>query len=148
MWSIIREIFIYSCFLSLLYIVTYSNHQSNSFLQVNHLRKYFLNSRQINCDYTKVSLSSKSFHLQQRCPWRGRRGSGRFFLGVQCKNACFWTEIQCAKVQNQETRLDMSGTSRFQSQSRSQRDRDHLVHLQTRRILSISNNRSSPKQSH
>ncbi len=56
MWSIIREIFIYSCFLSLLYIVTYSNHQSNSFLQVNHLRKYFLNSRQIDCDYTKVSF--------------------------------------------------------------------------------------------
>ncbi len=63
MWSIIREIFIYSCFLSLLYIVTYSNHQSNSFIQVNHLRKYFLNSRQIDCDYTQVSLSSKIFDL-------------------------------------------------------------------------------------
>ncbi len=63
MWSIIRETFIYLCFLSLLYIVTYSNHGSNSFLQVNHLRKYLQNSRQIDCDYTKVSLSSKSFHL-------------------------------------------------------------------------------------
>ncbi len=63
MWSIIREIFIYLCFLSLLYIVTYSNHQSNSTVQVNHLRKYFLNSRQIDCDYTKVSLSSKLFYL-------------------------------------------------------------------------------------
>ncbi len=63
MWSIIREIFIYLCFLSLLYIVTYSNHQSNSSVQVNHLRKYFLNSRQIDCDYTQVSLSCKTFHF-------------------------------------------------------------------------------------
>ena len=63
MWSIIREIFIYLCFLSLLYIVTYSNRDSNSFLQVNHLRKYLRNSRQINCDYTKVSFSSAITHF-------------------------------------------------------------------------------------
>ncbi len=56
MWSVIQEILIYFCFLSLLYIVTYSNRPSNSFLEVNHLRKYFLNSRQTNCDYTQVSF--------------------------------------------------------------------------------------------
>ena len=54
MWSIIREIFTYLTFLSLLYFITYSNVNSNSFYQVNHLRKFFLNSRQIDNDYTKV----------------------------------------------------------------------------------------------
>ncbi len=63
MWSVIQEILIYFCFLSLLYIVTYSNRPSNSFLEVNHLRKYFLNSRQIDCDYTKVSLPCKILHI-------------------------------------------------------------------------------------
>ncbi len=62
MWSIIREIFIYLFFLSLLYIVTYSNQQSNSSVQVEHLRKYLLNLRQIDCDYTQVCLSCKIFH--------------------------------------------------------------------------------------
>jgi hypothetical protein len=54
MWSIIREIFTYFCFLSLLYAVTYSNINPNQFNQVNHLRKFILNSRQIDQDYTKV----------------------------------------------------------------------------------------------
>ena len=53
MWSIIRETLIYLGFLSLLYVVVYSNNQSNSSLQVNHLKKYFLNSRQVDPDYTK-----------------------------------------------------------------------------------------------
>jgi hypothetical protein len=61
MWLILREIFIYLCFLSILCIITYSNRYSNSFLQVNHLQKYFLNSRQINLDYSKVSLTLKIF---------------------------------------------------------------------------------------
>ncbi|CAF4339360.1 unnamed protein product, partial [Adineta steineri] len=55
MWSIIREILIYICFLTVLYNIIYSNRNSNSFLQVNHSRDFFLNSRQINCDYTKIS---------------------------------------------------------------------------------------------
>ena len=58
MWSIIREALTYICFLSLLFSITYSNQNPNSFLEVNHLRKYFLNSRQNDLDYTKVSSSS------------------------------------------------------------------------------------------
>ncbi|CAF0978864.1 unnamed protein product [Rotaria sordida] len=54
-WSIIREFFIYLTFLTLICIIAYSNRDYNSFLQVHHLRKYFLNSRQINYDYTKIS---------------------------------------------------------------------------------------------
>ncbi|UJR13336.1 hypothetical protein I4U23_000354 [Adineta vaga] len=55
MWTIIREISIYVCFLSFLYILIYTNRDSNSFLQVDHLRKYFLNTRQTNLDYTKIA---------------------------------------------------------------------------------------------
>jgi hypothetical protein len=54
MWSIIREFVLYFIFLSLIFMITYSNHDQNSFLQVNHLRKYFLNTRQVDMDYTKV----------------------------------------------------------------------------------------------
>jgi hypothetical protein len=57
MWSIIREALRYFCFLSLLCVIIYSNQNSNSFLQVKHLQKYFLNSRQMNYDYTKVCFS-------------------------------------------------------------------------------------------
>ena len=55
MWSIIREILIYLCFLCLLNVIIYSNINSNGFYQVNHLRKFILNSRQIDQDYTKIS---------------------------------------------------------------------------------------------
>jgi hypothetical protein len=54
MWSLIGEILIYFCFFSLLCVIAYSNRDDNTFLQVNHLRKFFLNSRQIDNDYTKV----------------------------------------------------------------------------------------------
>jgi hypothetical protein len=57
MWSIIRETFTYICFLSVLSGIIYSNCDLNSFHQVNHLRRYFLNQRQTNYDYTKVSFS-------------------------------------------------------------------------------------------
>ncbi|CAF1098302.1 unnamed protein product [Adineta steineri] len=55
MWSIIREIVRYLWFFSLLSILTYTHRDLNSFNQVDHLQKYFLNSRQINSDYTTVS---------------------------------------------------------------------------------------------
>ncbi len=54
MWSIIREILTYLSFLSVAFVLAYLNQNSNSFLQVDHLRKYFLNTRQIDLDYTKV----------------------------------------------------------------------------------------------
>ncbi|CAF1191151.1 unnamed protein product [Adineta steineri] len=55
MWSIIREISTYFCFFILLCTITYSNQNSNGYFQVNHLQKYFYNSRQINYDYLKIS---------------------------------------------------------------------------------------------
>ncbi|CAF1445892.1 unnamed protein product [Adineta steineri] len=53
--SMIKEILFYVCFITVLYIIIYSNRDLNSFLQVNHSRKVFFNSRQINCDYTKIT---------------------------------------------------------------------------------------------
>ncbi len=54
MWQIIKQVFIYFCFLSMICVISYSNVDQNAFFQVNHLRKYFLNSRQIDQDYRKV----------------------------------------------------------------------------------------------
>ena len=54
MWSILREISIYLSFLAMLYVVSYSNRDPNAYLEVEHLRKLFLNSRQIDRSYTKV----------------------------------------------------------------------------------------------
>ncbi|CAF4143107.1 unnamed protein product, partial [Adineta steineri] len=55
MWSFIREILSYFCFFILLYTITYSNQNSNGYFQVDHLQKYFYNSREINSDYSKIS---------------------------------------------------------------------------------------------
>lgn len=57
MWAILREIFTYAVFLSLLYTVAYSNHNVHSFTQVDHLRKYLLNSKQDRMDYNEVCFS-------------------------------------------------------------------------------------------
>lgn len=54
MWSMIQEMLSYFCFLCLLYSVSYSNLNPNEFYQVDHLKKFILNSRQSNLDYTKV----------------------------------------------------------------------------------------------
>ncbi len=54
MWSIIQEFFISVIFLILICLITFSNRQQNNFYQVQHLQNYFLNARQIDCDYTQV----------------------------------------------------------------------------------------------
>ncbi|CAF4278821.1 unnamed protein product, partial [Adineta steineri] len=47
----LKEILLYLCFITVLYIIIYSNRDLNSFLQVNHSRKFFFNSRQIDYDH-------------------------------------------------------------------------------------------------
>ena len=56
MLQIFKEVFIYFLFALLVFLITYSNQEQNSFLQVQHLQKYFLNRRQTQLDYTKVCL--------------------------------------------------------------------------------------------
>lgn len=60
MWSILRKTAVYMGYLVVLLIITYSHRQQNAFLQVQHLRKYLLNTRDIDHDYAKVCISSLS----------------------------------------------------------------------------------------
>ncbi|CAF1090184.1 unnamed protein product [Adineta ricciae] len=55
MWAVVNEGLMYLGFLILLYSFAYSNHFSNSFYQVDHLRKYLTNSRQIDANFSKIS---------------------------------------------------------------------------------------------
>ena len=68
MWSILREAFTYLCFLFLLFLITYSNRTQHSFLQVNHLRKYLLNSRQNQLDFNKVCFFSLHLFISISLP--------------------------------------------------------------------------------
>ena len=54
MWSLIREASMYICFITVLSVLAYSNRRPDSYLQVDHFRKYFLNTRQFDLDYTQV----------------------------------------------------------------------------------------------
>ncbi|CAF3684254.1 unnamed protein product [Adineta steineri] len=116
MWSILREIFIYICFLSLLCIITYSNRHSNAFLQVNHLRKYFLNS-----DYTKISTISQywnwlensfveNIHAQQ---WYNgdapRNLSG--FINDKSNRLIGWVTMRQLRIKSQSCQYDYSSSN-------------------------------------
>ena len=63
MWAIMREVVLYLVFVSFLYVVIYSNRDAHAFQQVDHLRKYFLNTRQTNFDYTKVCCPSERLSI-------------------------------------------------------------------------------------
>ena len=56
MWSIIRRAFIYVSVFTVLCVLTYSNRNLNSFLQVHHLHRYFTNSRQMEANFMDVSF--------------------------------------------------------------------------------------------
>lgn len=62
MWSIIHEFVLYVVFITLICLITFSNRGDNQFYQMKHLRRYFLNTRQLDQDYTKVCRSSFSDH--------------------------------------------------------------------------------------
>ncbi len=54
MWSILRETSTYLTFLTFLFILTYSNQNFHAYYQVDHLTKYFQNSRSADLDYMQV----------------------------------------------------------------------------------------------
>ena len=62
MWNILRQSFVYFCSLILLSMIIYSNTQTNSFLQVKHLKKYLFNSRESDQNYLKVCFSFLEFN--------------------------------------------------------------------------------------
>ncbi len=70
MWSMLQEFATYLIFLIFVFLVTFSNQEQNSFLQVKHLRKYILNTREINEDYTKVCHLLRVFFFIQMIIYR------------------------------------------------------------------------------
>jgi hypothetical protein len=56
MWKFIRKMFVDIIFITILYIVSYTNHDSNSIFQVQHLTNFFLNTRNSSYDFTQVCL--------------------------------------------------------------------------------------------
>jgi hypothetical protein len=57
MWEILRELLAYSTFLWILYVVSYSNRDPNSFYLMNHLKTDFLNLNNATTDFTQVNKS-------------------------------------------------------------------------------------------
>ena len=55
MWAMVREVVTYFCFLLLINLLASSRLDTNSFVQVDHLRHLFLNTRQSQCDYTRIN---------------------------------------------------------------------------------------------
>ncbi|CAF1389386.1 unnamed protein product, partial [Adineta ricciae] len=66
MWSVIHEIMLRACFLSVVYVLIYSSRDSNAFHQVHHLRRYFLNPTQADLDYTKISTVDQYWHWLEK----------------------------------------------------------------------------------
>jgi len=63
MWSYIHHLLLYSCFLCILYVVSYANNNPNSYQQVHHLRHFFLNPNNSTYNYIKVDLYLFLFFL-------------------------------------------------------------------------------------
>jgi hypothetical protein len=57
MWTLIREVLIFLCFLGTLFAFTYMNVDPNGFRQVDHLRKFLLDSRSGGNDFGQVCTS-------------------------------------------------------------------------------------------
>jgi polycystin 1L2 len=60
MWTILREIGTTTCFLALLFVISYTRIPHHAYQQVHHMRHSFLNHRQIDRDLTQVSRHEHS----------------------------------------------------------------------------------------
>lgn len=56
MWRFFLELFAYSCFVSVLYIISYSNHDATAYLQVQHLSQLFLNPQNMTYAFSEVGF--------------------------------------------------------------------------------------------
>ncbi|UJR10866.1 hypothetical protein I4U23_015053 [Adineta vaga] len=54
MWSSIRELFVFSCYLSILYAITYADRNPYSQAQVHHLKSFFLNLHSSTQSYVEI----------------------------------------------------------------------------------------------
>ena len=54
MWKFIGRVFFDLIFVTVLYLVSYTNRDSNAILQVNHLRHFFQNTRNASYNFSQV----------------------------------------------------------------------------------------------
>jgi hypothetical protein len=54
MWKFLLELLSYVCFVCVLYVVSYSNHNLDGYFQVKHLRQLFLNPRNSTYTFSEV----------------------------------------------------------------------------------------------
>jgi hypothetical protein len=108
MWSFIRKVSTYGCFLAVLYTITYSNLNPDGFNQVNHLQKFILNTRKID-DYWNWLENSfvENTHAQQ---WYNgdppRNLSG--YMNDKTNRLIGWISNQTTPIYNSSIRMDKS----------------------------------------
>jgi hypothetical protein len=56
MWKLVRKMFVNIVFVTVLYIVRYTNRDSNAIVQVQHLKYFFLNTYNSTNHFTKIRL--------------------------------------------------------------------------------------------
>jgi hypothetical protein len=66
MWEILREMLAYASFLWILYVVSYSNRDPNSFYLMNHLREDLLNVNSATDDFTQVNQNVLTISRQHQ----------------------------------------------------------------------------------
>ena len=110
MWALIREVFTFACFLSLLYAVIYSNVNTNAFYHVRHLRKFLLHSDNIHEDYTKVSNGN----VLVCC-----------FVSLKVRSAIDFDDQWLLVLVGEEFRAEDSRSAMVQRRSTSQPERIH-----------------------
>ena len=63
MWKYIGKVLLDLVFVIVLYLVSYTNRDSNAGLQVNHLRRFFLNTRSLSANFPGVC---RCFYLYEK----------------------------------------------------------------------------------
>jgi hypothetical protein len=56
MWKFTLEFLTYSTFVCVLYVISYSNHNSDEYHQVQHLRRFFLNTEYTSNNFAEVTF--------------------------------------------------------------------------------------------
>jgi V8-like Glu-specific endopeptidase len=98
----------YWCFLAVLYTITYSNLNPDGFNQVNHLRKFILNTRKID-DYWNWLENSFVENTRAQQWYNGdppRNLSG--YMNDKTNRLIGWISNQTTQIYNSSIRMDKS----------------------------------------
>lgn len=56
LWSSVRQLVVYGCYLAVLYALIYGDRNPHCFHQVHHLKRFLLNPQNYTHDYTQVRI--------------------------------------------------------------------------------------------